>query len=370
MKPIRILNLFTNMNYGGAETLVMNYYRNLDRTKVQFDFMVHREQRGAYDDEIEALGGNIYRMIPIYPQNFAKYKKMITQFFDEHDEYQIIHSHMSELGYFVFQEAKKRGIPVRICHAHNTPRGWDMKMLVRTFFKIRNKEYITHMFVCSSEAGKWLFGKDKEERFIMMNNAIDAEAFRYRKEKRIDVRSKLNLNEKLVVGHVGRFNTQKNHPFLIEVFDEIHKLHKDSVLLLIGNGEEQEKIKHEVCEKGLENSVQFLGLRNNIADFMQAFDVFLFPSLYEGFGIALLEAQAAGLPCFFSEWIPEECIMTENVQAISLNASAKEWARKILDKVKNYQREDTYQKIVDKGFDIKTNAKWLETYYLNLVDER
>lgn len=111
MKPIRILNLFTNMNYGGAETLVMNYYRNLDRTKVQFDFMVHREQRGAYDDEIEALGGNIYRMIPIYPQNFAKYKKMITQFFDEHDEYQIIHSHMSELGYFVFQEAKKEEYP-------------------------------------------------------------------------------------------------------------------------------------------------------------------------------------------------------------------------------------------------------------------
>lgn len=179
MKVTRVLNLFTIMNRGGAETMVMNYYRNINREKIQFDFMVHRQEEGAYEQEIRELGGKIYRMIPIYPQNFRKYEKMICDFFDAHDEYDIIHSHMSELGYFVLKEAKKRGVPVRICHAHNAPHGWDLKMFMRTYFKWQIKKYYTHMFVCGIESGDWLFGKKNRDKFIMQNNAIDAEKFKY-----------------------------------------------------------------------------------------------------------------------------------------------------------------------------------------------
>lgn len=338
MKPIRVLNLFVNMNYGGAETMVMNYYRNIDRNIVQFDFMVHREKRGSYDDEIEALGGKIYRMIPIYPQNFSKYKKMIKEFFDEHDEYQIIHSHMSELGYFVFKEAKKRGIPVLICHAHNAPTHWDLKMFVRTFFKIRNKNYITHMFICGKEAGDWLFGKNNESKFIMMNNAVDADKFRYKKEKSLELKKKFDVENKLVIGHIGRFNNQKNHSFLIDIFEEIHKMRKDAVLMLIGQGEELEKIKNKVYEKKLEESVRFLGIRSDIPDLTQVFDAFVFPSLFEGLPVTMVEAQAAGLPCFISEEIPQECIMTENVWAISLEKSARKWAEIILGRLSSYKK--------------------------------
>lgn len=353
------------MNYGGAETMVMNYYRNINRDLIQFDFMVHREKRGAYDDEIESLGGKIYRMIPIYPQNFMKYKKMISDFFDEHTEYQIIHSHMSELGYFVFQEAKKRGIPVRICHAHNAPNGWDLKMFVRTYFKHMSKKYITHMFICGKEAGDWLFGKKNENKFIMMNNAIDAESFRYKEEDRLAIRRKFKVDDKIVIGHVGRFNLQKNHMFLIDVFGEIHKLNDDSVLFLIGEGEEKSKIEKLVKEKNLENSVQFLGLRNDIPDLMQGFDAFVFPSLFEGLPVTMIEAQAAGLPCFISSQIPQECIITQNVDSISLQKSVQEWAKLILYKIELYQRKDAYEEIVAQGFDIKTNAKWLEEFYLS-----
>ena len=152
--PYRVLNMFTIMDRGGAETMVMNYYRHIDRTKVKFDFLVHREQRGAYDDEIEALGGRIYRMCPIYPQNFARYERDIRVFFQEHPEYKIVHSHMSELGYFAFREATEQDIPVRICHAHNAPHGFDMKMIMRTYFKKRMMPYLTHLFMCGLESGR------------------------------------------------------------------------------------------------------------------------------------------------------------------------------------------------------------------------
>lgn len=366
-KPIRVLNLFTNMNYGGAETMVMNYYRNIDRSKVQFDFMVHRKHRGAYDDEIEALGGKIYRMIPIYPQNFHRYKKMLSNFFDEHKEYSIIHSHMSELGYFVFKEARKRNIPIIICHAHNTPVGFDFKMLFRNFFKFKNLKNITHMFMCSKESAEWLYGKKYQDRFIMMNNAIDVNKFKFSESIRNINRKELNIEDKLVIGHVGRFDKQKNHPFLIEIFNEIYKLRNDAVLVLVGDDKNADEIHKKVHDLGLDDVVYFLGSRSDVNEILQGMDAFIFPSIFEGFGIAPLEAQTAGLPCFVSNAVPNECLITDNIFPVSLEKSALEWAKIILDKTKNFERKDTSQIIIDKGFDIKTNAKWLEDFYLNAI---
>ena len=366
--PIRVLNLFTIMDRGGAETMVMNYYRHIDRTKVQFDFLVHREKRGAYDDEIEALGGKIYRLCPIYPQNFACYKRELRSFFHAHPEYTIIHSHMSELGYFAFREAKRQGVPVRICHAHNAPHGFDLKMIMRTYFKKRMMPYLTHMFMCGAESGKWLFGKENESQFIMLNNAIDAAAYRYDPAKRAAIRQQLGLTDAFVIGHVGRFNLQKNHPFLLSVFAALLKKEPHAVLLLAGGGEDMPRMQELARTLGISTQVRFLGVRSDIPDLMQAMDVFVFPSLYEGLGIALVEAQAAGLPCVVSDTIPPEAYLTDLVFAEELSAAPETWAQVILEK-RNTLRTDRSAEIAAHGFDITTEAVKLQEFYLNAYEQ-
>lgn len=368
-QPIRVLNMFTIMDRGGAETMVMNYYRHIDRTKVQFDFLVHREQRGAYDDEIETLGGRIYRMYPIYPQNFARYKRDIRVFFKDHPEYRIIHSHMSELGYFAFKEAAKQGVPVRICHAHNAPHGFDIKMIMRDYFKKRMMPYLTHLFMCGVESGRWLYGKENENRFIMLNNAVDASAYTYNPAKRTEMRLQLELTDELAVGNVGRFNQQKNHPFLLEIFAALLKKEPNAVLLLVGGGTDMQRIQAKAQTLGIAEKVRFLGVRSDVADVMQAMDVFVFPSLYEGLGIALIEAQAAGLPCVVSDTIPHEAYLTDLVDSESLSAPAEKWAEKILAK-QTIPRTDRRTEIAAHGFDITTEAVKLQEFYINAYEQK
>ena len=338
------------MDRGGAETMVMNYYRHIDRTKVQFDFMVHRDQRGAYDDEIEALGGRIYRLSPIRPWTASKYKKQLRQFFKEHSEYQIVHAHMSELGYYAFVQAKKAGVPVRICHAHNRPYGFDVKSTARWYLKKKMMPYITHMFMCGLDSGKWLFGEKNQEQFYQLNNAIDTERFRFNLEKRNITRREFGVENNIVIGHVGRFNVQKNHGFLVDIFEQVLEKEPKARLLLVGDGSGKEQIQ------------------NDIPDFLQAIDVFLFPSLFEGLSVASIEAQAAGLPCLISDKIPIECKKTELVQQISLESSAEIWAEKVLEVVKE-PRQDTFEQMKLEGFDIHENAKKLEQFYLSAINK-
>lgn len=364
-EPIRVLNLFTIMDRGGAETMVMNYYRKLDKSRVQFDFMVHRPERGAYDDEIESLGGKIYRMPAIRPWTAKQYRKVVRKFYEDHPEYKIIHSHMSELGYYDFLEAEKVGIPVRICHAHNRPYGIDIKSPVRWYYKTLMIPHISHMFMCGEESGEWLFGKKNKSKFIQLNNAIDAKNYSYNEVKRAEVRKSLGLTEELVVGHVGRFNPQKNHSFIIDVFNEVHKKEPDSVLLLVGDdsGKVAEDIHKKVDEVNLAGAVRFLGVRTDVADLMQAMDVFLFPSLFEGFGIAALEAQAAGLPAVVSKRIPPECMITDCISSLELDFSAEIWANRLIEAAKN-ERKNRFSEIKKAGFDIVENAKFLQDFYI------
>ena len=367
--PIRVLNMFTIMDRGGAETMVMNYYRHIDRTKVQFDFLVHREQRGAYDDEIEALGGRIYRMCPIYPQNFVRYKRDIRTFFQAHPEYGIIHSHMSELGYFAFREAERQGVPVRICHAHNAPRGFDMKMIMRIYFKKRMMPYLTHLFMCGAESGRWLYGVKNEGQFIMLNNAIDAAAYAYDPGKRAEMRRQLGLTDELVVGHVGRFNQPKNHPYLLEIFAALLKKEPHAVLLLVGGGEDMPKIQAKAQTLGIAERVRFLGVRSDVAELMQAMDIFVFPSLYEGLPVTMVEAQASGLPCIISDKVPPECILTDGlVDIMPLSEDPEAWAAKILEK-RSILRTDHHTEITAHGFDITTEAVKLQKFYINAYEQ-
>lgn len=368
-QPIRVLNMFTIMDRGGAETMVMNYYRHIDRTKVQFDFLVHREQRGAYDDEIERMGGRIYRMCPVYPQNFSRYKRDLRTFFRAHPEYKIIHSHMSELGYFAFREAERQGVPVRICHAHNAPHGFDAKMIIRTYFKKRMMPYLTHLFMCGEESGKWLYGEKNKTRFIMLNNAIDAAVYSFDASKREKMRRQLGLADELVIGHVGRFNPQKNHPFLLNIFAALLKKEPNAVLLLVGGGADMPKIQAKAQELGIAERVRFLGVRSDVADLMQAMDVFVFPSLYEGLPVTMVEAQASGLPCIISDKVPPECILTDGlVNIMPLSANPEAWAEKIFA-MRAIPRTDRREEIAAHGFDISTEAVKLQEFYLNAYEQ-
>lgn len=369
-QPIRVLNMFTIMDRGGAETMVMNYYRHIDRTKVQFDFLVHREQRGAYDDEIETLGGRIYRMYPIYPQNFARYKRDIRVFFKDHPEYRIIHSHMSELGYFAFKEAAKQGVPIRICHAHSAPHGFDMKMVMRTYFKKRMMPYLTHLFMCGEESGEWLYGERNKSRFVMMNNAIDTAAYAWSPARCKKVRHELNLEGVYTLGHVGNFTQPKNHSFLLEIFAALLKKEPNAVLLLVGGGTDMQKMQAKAQTLGIAEKVRFLGVRSDVDDVMQAMDVFVFPSLYEGLPVTMVEAQAAGLPCLISDKVPSECVLTNGlVEKVPLSESPDVWAEKIIAKY-GTPRTDRRTEIAAHGFDITTEAVKLQEFYINAYEQK
>lgn len=368
--PIKVLVLDTVMDRGGAETMMMNYLRNMDRSKVQLDFMVNREYKADYEDEIKELGGKIYRMCPMYPQNFGKYKRQIREFLKEHPEYQIIHSNLEERSYFALKEAKKLNIPVRISHSHNAPKGFDLKSIVRYYFRARLKPQVTHMFTCGLEAGDWLYGKENRDKFIMQNNAIDAKAYEYNEEIEKKMRKEFDLEGKFVIGHVGRFFPQKNHSFLIDIFNEVHKKDKDAILMLVGGGELKEEIENKVKSLGLENYVRFTGVRSDVNNIMQCFNVFILPSLFEGLPVTMVEAQAAGLKCIISDKVPKQCDITGNVQIIPLEKSPEKWAEEILKYKDNYKKESMYEKIVKAKFDIKENALWMQNFYINALKEK
>ena len=366
MEPIRVLQAFTILNRGGAETMIMNYYREIDRSKVQFDFLVHRQERGAYDDEIEDLGGRIYRMPSLYPQNFITYKKQISKFLSEHKrEYRIIHGNFSELGYFLYKEAMKQGVPTIICHAHNSKMSLDLKAPFRFYWKHACKNYITQMFSCSNLASEWLFGIDNVAKTIIMNNAIEPNKFSFDNQKAERMKNELGVAGKLVIGHVGRFNVQKNHVFLIKIFSEIKKKCNSAVLILVGQGDLEQNIVRKVENLGLQDSVVFLGLRTDVNEVMQAFDVFLFPSLYEGLPVTMIEAQASGLKNVVADTISKEADITGNVVFISLKETAQYWAEKVLKYKEGYSRRNMNDEIGRSGYDIKEKAKWLERFYLN-----
>ena len=363
--PVRVLHIVTTMNRGGLETMIMNYYRHIDRSKVQFDFLVHRDFEADYDKEILDLGGKIYRISRLNPFSF-KYHRKLNDFFKNHHEYQIVHVHQDCMSSIALKAVMKNNIPIRIAHSHNANQDKNIKYLIKRFYMRSIPKYATDLFACGEDAGNWMFnGKS----FKILNNAIDSNLFKFNLETRNKIRSEMNLDDKFVVGHVGRFDLQKNHSFLIDIFYEIQKIKNDSILLLIGSGGGESFIKEKVEELGMEDKVIFMGLRNDVNKLMQAMDVFVFPSLYEGLPVTLIEAQASGLPIIKSHNVSDQCILIDNVVSISLDKSAKIWAEKSLEVLDSYKRLDTSQEIINAGYDISSNAKWLENYYLNEVSK-
>lgn len=361
MDTIRVLEVVTDMGRGGIETMLMNYYRHMDRNAVQLDFLVHRQKRTVYDDEIESLGGRIYRMPPLNPFS-TEYKKELAEFFSAHPEYRIVHCHLDCMAGIPLRTAKQQGVPVRIAHAHSSNQTKNLKYPLKLLFKKGIAKQATLLFACGEAAGKWMFNG---EQFTVMGNAIDAAAFRYNPEIRETVRKELlpRASNALVIGHVGSFWSPKNHLFLLDIFNEIHKQEPNSVLLLVGTGGLMDAVREKAQSLGLQDSVYLIGDRKDVNRVVQAMDVFVLPSLFEGLPVTMIEAQASGLPCFISDRVPLECKITDRVTQISLQTPAEQWATQILA-ARKAERKDTYAEIVSADFDIVQSAKWLQNFYL------
>lgn len=363
---MRVLHCVYGMNRGGLETFIMNVYRNINREKIQFDFLVHTENECAYDREIKKMGGNIF-YVPPRNKGIAKNRKALHSFFRNNDEYKIIHQHASSLSYVEpLKIAKKYNVPIRIIHGHSTKQGGNfMHRIFHSWNQVNIKDIATDYFACSDNVAEWLYGKSSvhnNEHYII-NNAVDIEKFKFKESVREKLRKELNIENKLVLGHVGRFVYTKNHDFLIDIFQSIYIKNKETVLLLVGDGTMRSQIESKVKKSNLEGSVLFLGVRSDIPQLLQAMDVFVFPSYYEGLPVTLVEAQASGLSCIVSENITKQVKLTNKMKFISLKKSANEWGYKVLEAVN--QGNDRNQIVIKSDFEIKTVAKNLENWYMN-----
>ena len=370
-EPIRIAQIMGKWVGGGVEAVVMNYYRYIDRNKIQFDFICDDDSTCIPKEEIESLGGKVI-LIPPYQKVF-KYHKELKRVLKE-GQYKIVHSHINALSVFSLCAAKSAKIPVRIAHSHSTSnkKEWK-KTLLKNMLRPFSKVFANRYFCCSELAGRWLFGNKTYDqgKVYLLNNAIDVDKFKYTEKVRKAKRKELNIKDnEIVIGHIGRFVKQKNHEFLIDIFNEIHKQNKNTILLLAGDGPLKEEIENKVKELELDKFVKFLGQRNDANKLYQVMDAFVLPSLYEGLPVVGVEAQAAGLPCFFSTDMTKETKVLDTTEFIELTESPKDWASLILKKLKSYKRTDATQEITNNSFNIKIESEKLEKKYLFFSERR
>lgn len=365
---IRVLHIVTTMNRGGLETMIMNYYRNIDRDNLQFDFLVHTNEISSYEDEIQRLGGKIFRISKLIPWS-NNYQNELKIFFKEHQEYKIIHVHQDCLSAVALKVAKNCGISVRVAHSHSSSAVKNIKYPIKWYYMRKIPKYATDLFACGKAAGDWMFNGAS---YRIMPNAIDMKKFQYSDEKRKKIKEEFGLKDELVIGHVGNFTPAKNHEYLLRIFNEILKKKSESKLLLVGAGSGREKIENLASELGMKDSVIFAGLRTDVEWVMQAMDIFVFPSIYEGLPVTLIEAQAAGLPCIISDGVSPECKITEKlVEVKKLSDSPDGWAEFILKtaekntlNIRKSQIKKIQQEIKSYNYDILEAAEKLQEFYI------
>ena len=370
-KKIRVLYFVDRMLKGGIQSLIISWLPKFDE-KIQIDFLLLDDgNEYELENEIKRFGCKIYKLNGMWiktPIDFIKYSKILDDFFKEHHEYKVVHLHSSSKNFLVLKYAKKYGIPIRISHSHNIDFQTKnpFKKFVGNLLKIPLIKYSTDFFACSKKAGEWLFGKKvvNTRKFKVINNAIDYDKFKFDKIARNKIREKLKLSkDEVVIGHIGRFTTQKNHKFLIDVFKELTKINSKYKLILIGTGIQENKIKNKVKKLNLNDKVIFMGFQNNVNEYIQAMDLFIMPSLYEGLGIVLIEAQASGLPCYASEnVIPIEAKLSSNFKFISLKKSPQKWAEII--NCEAIDRVDNFKQFKNSKYIINDIVAELEKYYL------
>jgi glycosyltransferase involved in cell wall biosynthesis len=367
-EPIRVLRVVGKMDRGGLETIIMNTYRIIDRTKIQFDFVVHAKEKGLYDDEIKNLGGKIFYIEKYKGNNHFRYKKKWTNFLKNHEEYKVIHGHIRSTASIYLKIAKKFGL-ITIAHSHNISSGKNIAALSKDYLQKRIRYIADYFLACSTPAGKWLFGNDiiKQSNFKVIPNGIDVRKYAYNPSSRVVLRKKYHLEEdNIVIGNIGRFHPQKNHRFLLMIFKEVVKMNPKAKLMIVGDGSLRSEIEKRIKDYGLTDNVLLLGVRDDVPDLLQIMDVFLFPSLFEGFGNVVVEAQSSGLPCVISTNIPLEVKLTSLVECIDLKNSSKFWANKVIEVLSGFCRDNTEHIIIEKGFDIHPITIWYDNFYTSL----
>lgn len=366
---IRVLHCVTSMNRGGLETFIMNYYRHINRDQFSFDFLVQRDGKFDYSDEIARLGGKVYRVPAFNPLRIRKYDSAIDQFFSEHiGEYDIVHAHNNSFAMYVLRAAKKYGYPVRISHSHVANVKFD---IIRAPFVCYNKHALKRVcnvrFACGEAAGEWLFGG---ESFTVIKNAIDTNAFRFDKKKRDKYRKLCGASEETVlIGHVGRFEKQKNHEFLIKLLSSMRSKGIEAKLLLIGDGTLKKPMENMAAKYHLNDRIIFVGVVENPNDYLNAMDVFAMPSFHEGLPVTMIEAQANGLPCIASDKISQECKVTPLVSFLPISQNAiSRWEGRILEDSKA-PRKDYTEMVDSSGYGINDATKRLEKIYNTLLQK-
>lgn len=346
---------------GGLESVVSNIHENINHTRFKIDFVLFNGLDHSRKSDLEKYDSKIYyinRSGEGVIKNINEIKSIL-----EKGKYEIVHAHTNETSLLTALAGKLAKTPVVICHSHNTVFDRNNKLL--PFIRLGLNTLPDRLFACSNDAGKKLFGENSD--FLIIKNAIDSEKYLYNRSIRDKVRKDLGVENSFVIGNVGRLNYQKNHKFLLLVFKEILKKRNDAVLVLVGEGELEVEIKQQIKELNIQNNVLLLGSRNDVANILQAMDIFLFPSLFEGLGVSLIEAQCSGLPCIVSEQVPKEVAITNLVKYISLNETAVIWAETVLSHFEGSNRGDTKNYVIEAGYDIKNSTLKLEKVYLELL---
>lgn len=369
-KPIRVLQILGIVGGGGVEAVIMNYYEHINRDKVQFDFIVHENNIVDITDKVSKMGGRVYK-VPAYNKNPVGFMWAVYKIIKAH-HYQIVHSNMNTLSVFSLFPAWLAGAKIRILHNHSTSVASEkvrdfIKKILRPLAKLFSNKY----FACSEYAAQWMFG-DKavhNGKVTIINNAIDLKKYSYDKNLRDKLRKSLGITDEFVIGHVGRFMYQKNHNFLIEIFNEVLKVLPNSKLVLIGEGPMKYDIESKACSMGVKDQIIFLGLRDDVNKLYNIMDAFCFPSRYEGLGMVIVEAQANGLPIVMSDCIPKESILYSNlIKLCNLHDGAKVWSKELelISKNKCHIRKVENKRFLINRFDIQTEAKKLEQIYLEM----
>ncbi|NCC54991.1 MAG: glycosyltransferase family 1 protein [Erysipelotrichia bacterium] len=359
-KKILIVMGGSSMGFGGIESMVMNYYRWLDKDKVQVDFVFFGEGKGLYDEELLENGSRLFHL-PIKSKNYLKSKRKMKELLLR-EKYDVMHANLNAAGILsAMKIGKKCGIPVRIAHAHSTNHGTTnrVKWLINDISRKKISKYSTDNFACSDLAGKWYFSNRK---FQIINNAIEVEKYIFDMDKRKKVRNQYNAGSKYIVGHVGSLGYPKNQEFLLYTFSEIFTKNANSELWIVGEGNDLGYLKEKAVELGIDKKIIFMGKRNDVNDILQGMDIFVLPSLFEGFPVVVVEAVASGLPCVISDTITKTAAISNQVRMLDLEMGAEKWAEAIL-KFNGTDREYNYDLITVHGFNIKNEAKKMQNFY-------
>ena len=369
---MKILVFGITENPGGVESVIMNYYRHIDRSRFHFDFLCNTETV-AYEEEIKSLGGTIYR-IPARSKNIKAYKKAMDEFFSEYAaDYSAIWVNVCSLAnidYLIY--AKKYGIKHRIIHSHNS-QNMDSRSrgLLHRINRLRLNNYATDYWACTHSAAEWFYDQNTLNKVVYIRNAINIQKYEFNEQARVYLRDHYGLGEKFVIGNIGRLHFQKNQSFAIDIFDCYHKMDPESVLVLIGQGEDRQKLEEKAEKLNLKDSVLFTGIQDNIPAWLSAFDFFLLPSVFEGLPLAGLEAQASGLISLASEKvIPERLKVNGNWHFFSLKKTAQEWADEIVKLKKTEQREpfsSVQRSMIAAGYDILSEAAVLSSLFVGMA---